>query len=73
MTGFFEDLILRDEGLEQQDLNDLNAILPDLEKLDDAAIAEWPKIAVQIPIMVKVFPILLRIAKKVIAKQRTLS
>lgn len=65
MTGFIEDMLLRQEGLDDKDLADINAALPDLQALDTALLAQWPRIN-------KLAPIALRILTKVIAKQRTL-
>lgn len=66
MTGFIENMLLKDEGLSDQDVADLNSILPDIQALDIALAAQLPRIT-------KVAPIALRIANKIIAKQRTLT
>ena len=66
MTGFIEDMLMRDEGLDDQDIADLNTILPDIQALDTAILAQLPRIT-------KVAPIVLRIVNKVITKQRTLT
>jgi hypothetical protein len=65
MTGFLEDNMLRFEGLDDQDIAALNAALPDIQELDAALAAQWPRI-------VRVAPVLLRIANKFIAKQKEL-
>jgi hypothetical protein len=65
MTGFLEDNMLRFEGLDDQDIAALNAALPDIQELDAALAAQWPRI-------VRVAPVLLRIANKIIAKQKEL-
>jgi hypothetical protein len=65
MTGFLEDNMLRFEGLDDQDIAALNAALPDIQDLDAALAAQWPRI-------VRVAPVLLRIANKIIAKQKEL-
>lgn len=65
MTGFLEDDALRFEGLDDQDIAELNAILPDLQILNAQIAAQWPRIQ-------KAAPILSRIAGKIIAKQRDL-
>jgi hypothetical protein len=65
MTGFLEDILLRFEGLDDQDIADLNRSLPDIQELDAALAAQWPRI-------VRVTPVLLRIADNIIAKQKEL-
>ena len=66
MTGFIEDMLLRQEGLSDQDLTELNAALPDIQILDQALLAQWPRIN-------KLAPLFLRLFNTVIAKQRTLT
>lgn len=66
MTGFIEDMLLRQEGLSDQDLTELNAALPDIQVLDQALLAQWPRIN-------KLAPLFLRLLNTVIAKQRTLT
>lgn len=66
MTGFIEDMLMRDEELDDQDIADINKILPDVQALDIALEAQLPRI-------LRVMPIALRIINKVIAKQRTLT
>jgi hypothetical protein len=66
MTGFFEDMLLRQEGLEDQDIADLNKALPDIQALDVALQAQLPRIT-------RIAPVILRVINKVIAKQRTLT
>jgi hypothetical protein len=66
MTGIIEDDFLRFEGLDDQDIVDLNAALPELERVDDITLAEWAKLAPHIPALLRIF-------KKIIAKQRTLT
>ena len=66
MTGFLEDNLLRMEGLTDQDIADLNAILPDLQNL--VGIAQTHQAQFN-RVMVKLLPII----NKVIAKQRTLT
>jgi len=66
MTGFIEDMLLRQEGLDDKDLADINAALPDIQALDAAAEAQWPRIN-------RLAPLFFRIFNKVIAKQRSLS
>jgi hypothetical protein len=63
MTGFFEDQALRLEGLDDEDIAALNAALPDIQQLGLALAAQWPRIA-------RVMPVLLRLAEKIIAKQK---
>lgn len=65
MTGFLEDNLLRFEGLDDQDIAALNTVLPDIQVLDQALTAQWPR-------LVRVAPVLLRIADKIIAKQKEL-
>jgi len=66
MTGFIENMVMYDEGLDDQDISDLNTILPDIQALDTAILAQLPRIT-------KVAPIVLRIVNKIIAKQRSLT
>jgi len=66
MTGFIENMLLEQEGLSEQDVADLNEILPDIQALDTALQAQLPRIT-------KVAPIVLRIVNKVIVKQRSLT
>ena len=66
MTGFVEDMLMRQEGLDDKDITDLNSILPDIQALDVA-------LAAQLPHITKIAPIALRIVNKIIAKQRTLT
>lgn len=66
MTGFIEDMLLRDEGQDDQDIANINADLPDIQHLDQVLIAEWPRIA-------KIAPHLLRAFNHLIAKQRSLT
>ena len=63
--GFIEEMLLKNEGLSDQDVTDLNTILPDIQALDIA-------LAAQIPRITKVAPIILRIVNTIIAKQRSL-
>lgn len=65
MTGFIEDDALRFEGLDDRDIADLNAALPAVQGVIQAAQAQWPKIAPHIPA-------LLRVADKIIQKQKEL-
>lgn len=65
MTGFLEDNMLRFEGLDDQDIMDLNGAMPDIQALDQTIIAQWPRIA-------RVAPVLLRIINKVLQKQKEL-
>jgi hypothetical protein len=65
MTGFIEDTIMRSEGLTDQDIADINTALPDIQALDATLVAQWPRIN-------KVLPLILRLAGKIAAKQRTL-
>lgn len=65
MTGFLEDQALRFEGLDDKDIADLNAALPDLQALGRALSAQWPRVS-------RVAPVLLRLADKIIAKQKEL-
>lgn len=80
MVGFMEAQFM---GLDEQDVADLNAALPALEEAIEIANIEWPRIAPLVPTLLanisrewpKVaphVPALLRIARKVIAKQREL-
>lgn len=62
MVGFFEAEFL---GLDPQAVADLNASLPELDRILSIAQAEWPKIAPHVPA-------LLRVAREIIAKQRSL-
>jgi len=66
MTGFFEDNLLRFEGLTDQDIADLNKILPDLQHLGTILNSEWPRIN-------RVAPVLIRAVLKILAKQKELS
>lgn len=65
MTGFFEDDLLRFEGLTDQDIADLNAVIPDLQRLVGVLQQNWPIIA-------KVAPVLFRVVQDILAKQRGL-
>jgi hypothetical protein len=65
MTGFLEDQALRFEGLDDKDIADLNAALPDLQALGQALSAQWPRVS-------RVAPVLLRLVDKIIAKQKEL-
>lgn len=65
MTGFLEEDFLEFEGLSEEDVANLNTALPDLQKLIGVLQQEWPTI-------VKVAPVLLLVAEKLIAKQRGL-
>lgn len=66
MTGFIEDQLLRFEGLSDADIAELNHILPELEELFQIIQKEWPAIA-------KLIPVIMQLAQKVIAKQRSLT
>lgn len=66
MTGFVEDMLLRQEGFSDKDLADLNAALPDIQLLDQALEAQWPRIN-------RLAPLFLRLFNTVLAKQRTLT
>ena len=66
MTGFIENAFMSMEGLNEQDEANINAILPDIQHLDQVLIAEWPKIN-------KIVTILAPIIGKVAAKQRSLT
>jgi hypothetical protein len=66
MTGFIEDMMLCQEGLDDKDIANINAILPDIQALDTALTAQLPRIT-------KVMAIALPIVNKVIAKQRSLT
>jgi hypothetical protein len=66
MTGFIEDMLLKQEGLSDQDVADLNAILPDIQVLDQLILAQLPRIT---RVATKGIPII----NKIIAKQRSLS
>lgn len=65
MTGFLEEDFLEFEGLSEEDITNLSAALPDLQKLIGILQQNWPTI-------VKVAPVLLLVAEKLIAKQRGL-
>lgn len=65
MTGFLENEVLRLEGLSEGDISALNAILPDLQKLDKALLDNWPTIN-------KVVGVLLPMIHKVLSKQQEL-
>lgn len=65
MTGFLENDFLEFEGLDQQDIADLNAAIPDIQHLLQVIQQEWPTIN-------KVAPVLLRIGSKVATKQESL-
>lgn len=65
MTGFFEDQALRFEGLDDKDIADINVVLPDIEHLIGVVQAELPRIN-------RVLPVILRVAQKVIQKQKEL-
>lgn len=66
MTGFVEDMLMKQEGLDDKDIADINAILPDIQALDATLTSQLPRI-------MKVMPIVLRVVNKVIAKQRSLT
>lgn len=66
MSGFIEDMLFRQEGLDDQDLANLNADLPDIQALDTALTAQWPRIN-------KLAPHFLRALNHFIAKQRSLT
>ena len=66
MTGFIEDMLMRDEGLDDQDIANINADLPDIQALDIALAAQWPRIN-------KLMPHFLRALNHFIVKQRTLT
>ena len=66
MTGFIENMLMHDEGLSDKDIADLNTILPDIQALDLA-------LETQLPRIMRVAPIALRIINTVITKQRTLT
>jgi hypothetical protein len=65
MTGFIEDNLLRMEGLSDKDISDLNSVMPDIQALDVAFQAQWPRIA-------RVIPIVTRIVNIVLQKQKEL-
>lgn len=65
MMGFIEDQLLRFEGLTDEDIANLNHVLPEIEKLFSIIQGEWPAI-------VKIVPVLAELANKVIVKQRSL-
>lgn len=65
MTGFLEEDFLEFEGLSEEDITNLSAALPDLQKLIGVLQQNWPTI-------VKIAPVLLLVAEKLIAKQRGL-
>ncbi|MGA8078939.1 MAG: hypothetical protein WB868_16315 [Xanthobacteraceae bacterium] len=80
MTGFLEDDALRFEGLDDQDIADLNAALPALSGAIQIAQVQWPEAmkilaaaSVQWPLIKPHIPALLRIASKIIAKQKELT
>ena len=66
MTGFIEDMMMRQEGLDDKDIANINAILPDIQALDVVLTAQLSRIT-------KVMSIALPIVNKVIAKQRSLT
>jgi hypothetical protein len=66
MTGFFENMLLHNEGLTDQDIADLNAILPDVQALDEVLQTQWSRIT-------RVAKVALPIINKIIAKQRSLT
>ena len=65
MTGFIEEHLLKFEGLSDDDIAKLNAILPELKKLFQIIQSNWPGIA-------ETVPVLLQLAQKLIAKQKEL-
>ena len=65
MTGFIEDMMMRQEGLDDQDIADINAALPDIQALDQVFAQAWPRIA-------KLTPLFTRAFGKIIQKQREL-
>ena len=66
MTGFIEDMLLRQEGLDDKDIADINASLPEIQHLDEVLQKEWAGIS-------KLVPIFARIVGKIINKQRSLT
>jgi len=79
MTGFFEDNLLRFEGLNQEDIDNLNEALPALLRAVASAEIEWPKIEAEwAKLWPKIMPLgphvpaLLRIIHKLIAEQKDL-
>lgn len=66
MTGFIEDMLLRQEGLDDKDIADINAALPEIQRADQLLLAEWPRLAPLVPLFLRVF-------NKIIAKQRSLT
>lgn len=79
MTGFLEDNALRFEGLDDADIADLNAALPAFDAAVQAAQLQWPTVVkvaavvmLQWPKIAPHVPALLRIAGKIIQKQREL-
>ncbi|MGA8076934.1 MAG: hypothetical protein WB868_06065 [Xanthobacteraceae bacterium] len=65
MTGFIEDMMMRQEGLDDQDIAGINAALPDIQALDQAFAQAWPRVA-------KLTPLFTRVFGKIIQKQREL-
>jgi hypothetical protein len=79
VTGWIEDDVLRFEGLNNQDIADLNRILPDLQIIIAAVTPVLPamqQLAAVVTAQDKRFhmvaPILARIVQKLIAKQQEL-
>lgn len=76
MTGWIENALLEAEGLDEGDIAVINANLPDIQALDQAAVKQWPAIgsaAVALwPLINKLAPALLPIVGKIIAKQQQL-
>ena len=66
MTGFIEDMMMRQEGLDDKDIANINAILPDIQALDVVLTAQLSRIT-------KVMSVALPIVNKVITKQRSLT
>ena len=80
MTGFVEDDLLRFEGLDDNDIADLNAALPAIAAASAAIQAQWPaviavwsRLAPLVPALSPHIPALARIAGKIIAKQKELT
>lgn len=65
MTGFIEDSLMRMEGLDDNDITNINAVLPDIQNLVSIAQSHQKQFN-------RVLSVLLPVVQKVIAKQREL-
>ncbi len=81
MVGWIEKDALKFAGdLNDQDIANIDAmtadylkIEPDLEHIESVEQAEWARIQRVMPVILKWFPVILTIGKKIAAKQRSLT